>query len=226
MPVPLRVTPPGASPSMPPAGTSPPQASKATALPTAPHGHLAAPRPAGPCPSDFLSPTEKGPAPRPAGPRRWKRWCADVIKATAALFVLVLAAAIWYQPPLFRSASPTVSYTFQGKIFTDATLYRPLAMPTRYYIRLPHELARRYAWFAVDRRREVVALLEKPPHRRFFNAYAVRRGDPFGLDLEFTKIDGLEWQVAFHDQSVVFSNAILSVRLDGKTSSPAPKRVR
>ena len=44
--------------------------------------------------------------------------------------------------------------------------------------------------------------------------YAIRRGDPLGQDLEFTKIDGLEWRVGFYADSVVFSNAILCVRLE------------
>lgn len=148
-----------------------------------------------------------------------RRWGPDIAKAAAALFVLAAAVAIWFQPPLLKSGFPYLSYTFQNRPFTDAELYRPLAMPTRYYIKLPHELALRYQWFAVDRRREVAALA-KAPVRSFFGLPAIRRGDALGLDLEFTKLDNSEWQVAFNPDSIVFSNAVLSVRLDAK----APER--
>lgn len=144
---------------------------------------------------------------------RWKKWGWDIVKVVLACSLLILGAIIWYQPPMVTVKSPYVTYIFQGKTFTDATLYRPLAIPTRFYIKLPHELARRYAWFAVDRRREIAAWAQ-PPTRRFFNAYAIRRSDPLGMDLEFTKIDGLEWNVGFYPESIVFSNAVLTVRID------------
>lgn len=144
---------------------------------------------------------------------RWKKWGADTVKVVLALIFLVLAIVIWYQPPLVKTDFPNVSYRFQGKLFKDAQLYRPLSVPTRFYICLPHELARRYRWFAVDRRREVAALAAEPGHR-LFNLYAIRRGDPLGLDLEFTKIDGHEWRVAFEPDAIHFSNAVLSVTLD------------
>lgn len=152
---------------------------------------------------------------------RWKKWGADSIKFGLALLVLILGLAIWFQPPLVTATKPYVTYTFQGRVFDDATLYRPLAIPTRFYVKLPHELARRYQWFSIDLRREVVALAEEPK-RRFLSAYAVRRGDPLGLDLEFTKIDGLEWNVNFFRESIVFSNTILRVQLDTKKPEGRP----
>lgn len=152
---------------------------------------------------------------------RWKKWGADSIKFGLALAVLILGLAIWFQPPLVTASKPFVTYTFQGQKFEDATLYRPLAIPTRFYVKLPHELARRYQWFSIDLRREVVALSQEP-ERRFFNAFAVRRGDSLGLDLEFTKIDGLEWNVNFLRESIVFSNAILRVRLDTQKPEGRP----
>ncbi len=152
---------------------------------------------------------------------RWKKWGWDIVKVVLACSLLIVGAAIWYQPPMITVKSPYVTYVFQGKTFTDATLYRPLAVPSRYYIQLPHELARRYAWFAVDRRREIAAWTQPPP-RRFFKAYAIRRGDPLGMDLEFTKIDGLEWNVAFHPASIVFSNAVLTVRIDVEQPKATP----
>ena len=147
---------------------------------------------------------------------RWRRWIPDLIKAALALAVVGLAVAIWYQPPLMTDSFPYVSYTFNGQRFEDATLYHPLAVPTRYYVALPQKLAGRYEWFAVDRRREVVALTEMP-QRRSMGRLAIRRGDPLGLDLEFRRIDGSEWQIGFFDDAIVFSNAVLAVRLDAKT---------
>ena len=146
---------------------------------------------------------------------RWRRWIPDLLKVAVALAVVGVAGVIWYQPPLMKAAFPYVSYTFNGQRFEDAVLYHPLAMPTRYYIALPKKLADRYEWFTVDRRSEVVALSEMP-HRRSMGRMAVRRGDPLGLDLEFRKIDGTEWRIDFFDDAIVFSNTLLTVRLDAK----------
>ncbi len=126
-----------------------------------------------------------------------------------------IAAAIWYKPPLTLADFPYVSYQFQGQTLADAQLFRPLAMPTLYYIRLPKKLADRYEWFAVDRRREVVALALAPSHR-FLGHDAIKRSEPLGLDLEFRKLDHTEWQVFFLKDAVVFSNAVLAVRMDTK----------
>ena len=133
-----------------------------------------------------------------------------------ALVVICIAAAIWYKPPLTLTDFPYLSYQFQGKTFTDAQLFRPLAMPTRFYIRLPKKLADRYEWFAVDRRREVAALTLAPRHR-FFGRDAIKRSDPLGLDLEFRKLDHSEWQVYFLPDAVVFSKSVLAVRMDTQT---------
>ncbi|HOM59343.1 MAG TPA: hypothetical protein P5026_13800 [Kiritimatiellia bacterium] len=156
-----------------------------------------------------------------ARPARWRRWLPDLIKVALALVVIAVAAAIWYQPPLVQARFPYVSYVFYGQRYEDATLFRPLAMPTRYYVALPELLADRYQWFAVDRRREVVALTEAPRHR-VLGRPAIRRSDPLGLDLEFRKLDGSEWQIAFLDDAIVFSNALLTVRLDTRQSTPRP----
>ena len=84
----------------------------------------------------------------------------DLLYVLLALAVILVGSAIWYQPPLLSSRALRVSYSFLGKDFADAALYRPLAMPTRYYVKLPHELQKRYRWFSIDRRREVCALTE------------------------------------------------------------------
>ena len=159
-------------------------------------------------------------APQPVQLQAWRRrfflrtW-ADLIKVACALVVIFLAIAIWFQPPLMRSDFPYVAYRFQGATARDARLYRPLAMPTRYYVELPQVLAGRYKWFAIDRRREVVTLAEAPT-RQVLGWPVIRRGDALGLDLEFRKLDGSEWQVFFLEKAIVFSNAVLSVRLDAQ----------
>ena len=139
----------------------------------------------------------------------------DLLKVAVALAVILFGSVIWYQPPLTRDSFPYVSYTYEGKTVTDAKLYRPLAMPTRFYIELPKKLHDRYLWFSVDRRREVVALTEAPRHR-FLGWPAIKRSDPLGLDLEFRKLDHSEWQVHFFKDAIVFSNAVLTVRMDTK----------
>ena len=152
---------------------------------------------------------------------RWRRWLPDLVKAALALAVIGVAAAIWYQPPLVKAGFPYVSYTFRGQPAERAVLFRPLAMPTRYYVALPERLAERYHWFAVDRRREVVALAEAP-QRRILGRPAIRRSDPLGLDLEFRTLDGSEWRIFFLEDAIVFSNALLSVRLDTRQTAPQP----
>jgi hypothetical protein len=147
---------------------------------------------------------------------RWRRWAPDLLKTALALAVVGVAAMIWYQPPLVSAKFPYVSYRFEGRWAEDAVLYRPLAMPTRYYVALPQKLAGRYEWFAVDRRREVVALTEAPHRRGGTGGMAIRRSDPLGLDLEFRKLDGSEWLIHFTDNAIVFSNALLIVRMDTK----------
>ncbi|MBP5509774.1 MAG: hypothetical protein J6Z49_02525 [Kiritimatiellae bacterium] len=152
--------------------------------------------------------------------RPFREWGLDAGIALFSFLAIVFGAIIWFQPPLFRSSSPRVTYSFLGKAQQDAILYRPVAMPTRYYIKLPYELQKTYRWFSVDLRREVCAIFPGPS-RKFFGLPAIRRSDPLGLDLEFRHLDDSEWRVGFFEDSIVFSNAILSVRLENKTS-PAP----
>ncbi len=181
------------------------------------------PDPATPGPGQELPEQVKEPVPAATPPpaSRLRRCLPDLIKVSLALAVLSVAAVIWYKPPLTRTDFPYVSYQFQGQTFNDAQLLRPLAMPTRYYIRLPKKLADRYEWFAVDRRREVAALTIAPPHH-LLGLDAIKRSDPLGLDLEFRKLDHSEWRVYFLPDAIVFSNAVISVRMDTK-SAPPPK---
>lgn len=194
----------------------------------APSGNAAPPAEASPVPAAAaLSSNRQAAAPAnptstaaPLPKSRLRRLLPDLVKVALAAAVVALGTAIWLKPPLIQASFPYVSYRFEGKTHADAVLFRPLAMPTRYYIQLPRKLAGRYTWFAVDRRREVAALAEAPSHR-FFGKRAIKRSDPLGLDLEFRKLDHSEWHVHFLEDAIVFSNAVLTLRLD--ISSDAPR---
>jgi hypothetical protein len=144
------------------------------------------------------------------------RLLPDVIKVAVALLLICVALAILLKPPLLKSDFPRVSYTFSGTTYTNAILYRPLAMPTRYYIQLPEKLAGRYQTFAVDRRREVAALMTNELNQTLLGLPAIKRGDPLGMDLEFRHLDDSVWHVFFLPETILFSNAVLTVRLDIK----------
>ncbi len=145
-----------------------------------------------------------------------RRLLPDVLKVAGALIVISVALVILLTPPLVRSDFPKVTYSFNGTTYTNATLYRPLAMPTRYYIALPKKIADRYQFFAVDRRREVATLMTNTLSRTIFGMPAIKRTDPMGLDLEFRHLDNSEWRVSFLPETILFSNAVMAVRLDVK----------
>lgn len=155
---------------------------------------------------------------------RMRRMLPDLLRVLLALSVIAFGVAIWFQPPIFEASFPHTTFQHRGKGAQEATLYRPIAMPERYYIELPEKLEGRYQWFAVDRRREVVAACEEPLHR-FLGKRAIRRGGALGLDLEFRKLDGSEWLIHFYTDAIVFSNNVLSVQLEIKKSDTenAPK---
>lgn len=148
---------------------------------------------------------------------RMQRMLPDLLRALLALSVIAFGIAIWFQPPIFEASFPHTTFQHRGKGVQEAILYRPIAMPERYYIELPEKLEDRYQWFAVDRRREVVAACEEPSHR-FLGKRAIRRGGALGLDLEFRKLDGSEWLIHFYADAIVFSNNVLSVQLEIKKS--------
>jgi hypothetical protein len=147
---------------------------------------------------------------------RLRRLLPDIIKVGAALLIIGIALAILLKPPLLKSDFPRVTYTFNGTTYTNAVLYRPLAMPTRYYIQLPETLAGRYRTFAVDRRREVAALMTNDLNQTLLGLPAIKRSDPLGMDLEFRHLDDSVWNVFFLPETILFSNAVLTVRLDIK----------
>jgi len=146
---------------------------------------------------------------------RLRRMLPDIIRVALALTVIGVGTAIWWKPPLLTATFPVTTYKYKTGPVKHAYLYRPLAMQERYYVKLAQKLEDRYEWFAIDRRREVVALAEEPKHT-FLGKMAIKRADPLGLDLEFRKIDGSEWQINFYEDAIVFSNKLLCVRLDTK----------
>lgn len=145
-----------------------------------------------------------------------RRLLPDVLKVASALIVISVALVILVIPPLIQSDFPKVTYSYNGATYTNATLYRPLAMPTRYYIALPEKIAGRYQFFAVDRRSEVATLMTNTLSRTIFGMPAIKRTDPMGMDLEFRHLDNSEWRVSFLPETILFSNAVLAVRLDVK----------
>jgi hypothetical protein len=127
---------------------------------------------------------------------RIRRMLPDILRVVLAFSVIAFGSVIWLKPPLFKASFPITTFRYKGKAAQTARLYRPIAMQERYYVELPQKIEGRYQWFAIDRRREEVALCEEPS-RRFFGKKAIRRGDPLGLDLEFRNIDGSEWLIHF-----------------------------
>ena len=146
---------------------------------------------------------------------RIRRMLPDIIRVALALTVIGIGTAIWWKPPLMTASYPVTTFTYKDNAVKEAALYRPLAMQERYYVKLPYKVSKRYEWFAIDRRREVVALAEEPKHS-FLGNIAIKRADPLGLDLEFRKIDGHEWLIYFYSDAIVFSNNLLCVRMDTK----------
>ena len=148
--------------------------------------------------------------------KRGKHLLPDLLKGAIAFIVIIMALVILLTPPLVQSDFPKVTYSFQGTTYTNATLYRPLAMPNRYYIALPEKLAQRYQYFAVDRRREVATLMTNTLSRTILGIPVIKRTDPMGMDLEFRRLDNSEWRVSFMPETILFSNAVLAIRLDVK----------
>ncbi|MFO7937316.1 MAG: hypothetical protein R6V06_06905 [Kiritimatiellia bacterium] len=146
---------------------------------------------------------------------RLRKMLPDIIRVGLAFTVIGLGVAIWWKPPLLTATFPVTTFRYKNQPVKKAALFRPLAMRERYYVKLPEKLENRYQWFAIDRRREVVALSKKP-QESFFGKTAIKRADSLGLDLEFRTIDGHEWRINFYSDAIVFSNNLLCVRLDTK----------
>jgi hypothetical protein len=136
----------------------------------------------------------------------------------AALIVVILAAIalwlLWYAPPLRPSSDYSVAYSVSGQPHLDARLYRPVGIPSRYYIYVPAPSAPRYHWFLVDFSTRVAF------HPSFggtcpWGSPCVNRDQQLGLPLTDAKTEDT-WQVSFNVNGVQFSNATLAVSLTKK----------
>lgn len=142
-----------------------------------------------------------------------KRRLSDKIAVVLAGVVFALSAWIWIFPPLQPVSSPTAVYALGTNEVRQASVYRPVAVPARYYIELPETVLEQYRWFMVDFRSEVASRLKEPISRRRFGLLSVNRSGDRGEDLEFRKIDGDEWTVSFFEGTAVFSNSLLRIEL-------------
>lgn len=142
-----------------------------------------------------------------------KRRLSDKIAVVLAAVVFALSVWVWIFPPLQPVSSPTAVYALGTNEVRQANVYRPVAVPARYYIELPETVLEQYRWFMVDFRSEVASRLREPISRRRFGFLSVNRSGDRGEDLEFRKIDGDEWRVSFFEGTAVFSNSLLRVEL-------------
>ena len=134
--------------------------------------------------------------------------------AVALLLPLVVAIGLWllwYAPPLRHSSDYAVTYSISGEPHSDAKLFRPVGMASRYYISIPFPSAPQYHWFVVDFSRRLVALpafgVTCP-----YGSPCVHRDQALGIVLPDAKTEDT-WNVTFAGNSVQFSNATLSVSL-------------
>lgn len=142
-----------------------------------------------------------------------KRKLSDKIAVVLAGIVFALSVWIWIFPPLQPVSSPIAGYALGTNEVRQASVYRPVAVPARYYIELPETVLGQFQWFMVDFRSEVAARLKEPVSRRRFGLLSVNRSGDRGEDLEFRKIDGDEWRVSFSGGDALFSNSLLRVEL-------------
>jgi len=142
-----------------------------------------------------------------------KRKLSDKIAVVLAGIVFALSAWVWIFPPLQPVSYPVALYTVGTNEVRQATVYRPVAVPARYYIELPETVLEHYQWFLVDFRSEVAARLKEPISNRRLGMLSVSRSGDRGEDLEFRKIDGDEWRVGFSGGNAVFSNSVLRIEL-------------
>ena len=137
-----------------------------------------------------------------------------LIAAGVLLAAVVAAIALWllwYAPPLRKSSDYSVTYSVSGKTYSDAQLFRPIGIPSRYYISIPSNSAPNYPWFAVDFPLGIVALpgfgVTCP-----CGSPCVHRDQPVGVLLTDGKVED-HWRVSFTSDGVHFSNGTMSVSL-------------
>lgn len=140
-----------------------------------------------------------------------KRRLSDKVAVVLASIVFALSTWIWIFPPLQPVTAQTAVYFVGTNEVARANVYRPIAVPARYYIQLPEMVLGQYQWFMVDFRSEVAARLKEPISSQWLGLLSVSRSGDRGEDLEFRKIDGDEWRVSFIGEDAVFSNSLLRI---------------
>ena len=137
-----------------------------------------------------------------------------LVLAAAAFVAVAVAIALgllWYAPPLRLSSDFSVSYTVSGQAHSDAQLFRPVGIWSRYYILVPSPPAPQYRWFVVDFSRSVAAIplfgVTCP-----YGSPCVHRDQALGILLTDAKTED-HWRVSVTPDDVQFSNADMSVHL-------------
>jgi hypothetical protein len=134
----------------------------------------------------------------------------------AAVFLIVLAVAVgrwllWYAPPLRPSSDYTVTYSVDNQSHSDAQLFRPVGISSRYYILVPSSSRPEYRWFVVDFANGLAALplfgVTCP-----CGSPCVHRDQALGVQLTGSKV-GDHWQVSVTPDAASFSNRTMSVSL-------------
>jgi len=140
-----------------------------------------------------------------------KKPLAIGVASFVAVVVAIVLLLLWYAPPLRLSSDFSVGYTVSGHTHTDAQLFRPVGISSRYYIFVPSPSASRYRWFVVDFSRNVAAL---PPIgvTLIGGSPCVHRDQVLGVLLTDAKTED-HWQVSVTPDDVQFSNADMSVHL-------------
>lgn len=133
----------------------------------------------------------------------------------AVLLAVIIAACVgallWYAPPLHKSSDYSVTYSISGRSYSDAQLFRPVGIQSRYYISIPSPSLPRYHWFVVDFTYKIAALplfgVTCP-----CGSPCVHRDQALGVFLTDAKTED-HWKVSFTTNGVEFSNGTMSVSL-------------
>jgi hypothetical protein len=126
------------------------------------------------------------------------------------LFAPIAAACLFLAQPLLSSRAYVVTAKLNGKPI-QVELLRPPAIPGTFYVHIPNAQPQRYRWFGIAFPRESVF---SP-----IALYTVWRDLPYihtdqakGVRLTDGKIED-QWDIAFTDGGVRFSNGSLAVSL-------------
>ena len=145
-----------------------------------------------------------------------RRWLRRGLVIFAFSFLALACAHVWHYRPLLRSTAwkAEVTHTSLGRI--EAPVYQMLFRPHHLFIEVPASHRDGYGWFALDTRRQAIAV-GASPHK---GLYLVQNHDmSLGVNLTSRKI-GDSWSIHWTAAGVTFANATLSVVLT--STRPAP----